>query len=259
LKYPDCGIRCAYFLEQTIENEGEDSIACMIAEPIQGYGGVIWPPSEYWSIVRNICKEHNIFLIADEIQNGFCRTGKFWGVDNWGIVPDIMTLGKGINCAYLPLAATAVSAKVYDGLRGHIFLGGGTASGNAIVVATARAALRIYLTEKMDDRSNKLGEHIHERLVGEFLPLPCVEDIMGKGCYQSFEIAPNKTTGHKVSQEARDQIAATIMSQLLENGVIPPVVRARRVTITPAFIITEEELDRALDTLLRVMKNVRPV
>jgi adenosylmethionine-8-amino-7-oxononanoate aminotransferase len=259
LKYPDCGIRCAYFVEDTIEAEGEDSVACMIAEPIQGYAGVIMPPPEYWPIVRRICAEHNVLLICDEVQTGFCRTGKMFAAEHWNMVPDIMTMSKGMNNGFLPLAATAVSDRVYEGLRGHPYMAGVNNQGNAIVVATGRAALKIYREKEMARKSAQLGEHIRHRLFGEFLPLPCVEDIMGSGCYMSFEVALGKTTGHKASREEQEKVAADIMGRLLEKGVVPPVVRARRVTITPAFVITEEELDRGLDILLEIMQGVKPV
>lgn len=259
LKYPDCDIRCAYFVEETIEAEGEDSIACMIAEPIQGYAGIIVPPPEYWPIVSKICSDHNVLLIYDEVQTGFCRTGKMFAAEHWNMVPDILTMSKGMNNAFLPLAATAVSDRVYEGLRGHNYAAGVNNQGNAIVVATGRAALKIYKEKKMAQRSAKLGEHIYERLVKEFSPLPCVDDIMGNGCYMSFEVALGKTTGHKPSREEQEKVAINIMNKLLEKGLVPPVVRARRVTITPAFVITEEELDKGLDILLEVMKGVKPV
>jgi putrescine aminotransferase len=260
LKYPDCGIRCAYFLEQAIETEGEDSIAAFIAEPIQGWAGIIWPPDEYWPIVRKICTDHNIVLITDCIQNGFCRSGKFWGVDNWNIIPDIMVLGKGINGAYLPIGVGAVSDEIYEALLGRNFVpGGGTHSANAVVVATARAALKIYIEERLAQRSAKLGEHIRDRLVNEFSPLPCVDDIMGRGCYYSFEVSLGKTTGHTVAPEEQAKAAGSIFEQFLEKGVVARVQKGPRVAITPPLIIPKDELDAGLDAMLQVMRDVKPV
>ena len=259
LKYPSCNMLCARMVERTIEQEGEETIACMIAEPIQGYAGFIWPPDEYWPIVRKICSDHNILLIADEVQNGFCRTGKFWGMDNWNVVPDIMTMGKGINSCYLPLGAVGISDKVYKDFIGHSLLYGATSFANPVVLATGRAALKIYKEEKLAQRSAKLGEHIHHRLVEEFLSLPCVDNVLGKGCYQSFEIALNKTTGHKVSLEEREKVAVGVGSQLLEKGVIPPVVHGMRMAVTPPLTICEDDLDTGLDIMLSVMKEVKPV
>jgi 4-aminobutyrate aminotransferase-like enzyme len=111
----------------------------------------------------------------------------------------------------------------------------------------------------MAKRSAELGKYIKERLEKEFLPLPCIDDIMGTGCYMSFEVALGKTTGRKADRDVQEKVAADIMKKLLESGVVPPVVRARRVTITPAFVITDEELEKGLDILLEVMKGVKPV
>lgn len=272
LKYPSCNIACAKFIEIAIEQEGKETIAAFIAEPVQG-GGIIWPPDEYWPTVSKICSDHNILLIADCVQTGFCRTGKFWGMENWNVVPDIMSMGKGINSAYVPFGAVGVSDKVYKDLVGKSFMGGATTNGNPVCVATARAALKIYTEEKLAERSAKLGEHLHERLVKEFLPLPCVDNVMGRGLFQSFEIALNKTTGSKFNPEAVTKAKDRVCNQCLARGVFasrplgyhpaaqqsiaPPFVM--RQSIAPPFVITEDELDAALDVMLSVMKEVKPV
>jgi 4-aminobutyrate aminotransferase-like enzyme len=245
-------------VERFIQQEGEETIGCMIAEPIQGYGGFTWPPEEYWPIVRKILSDHNILLICDEVQNGFCRTGKFWAVNHWDIVPDLLTMSKGINSTYVPLGAVGVSSNIYKELSGHFFLYGSTPHGNSIALATGRAALKIYREEKIAERVAKLGEHIHERLVKEFLPLPCVDDVLGKGCYQSFAIALNKTTDNPYSQEAQDKVGEALDKKLLERGVLARIEHNRRMAVTPPLIISEEELDKGLDIMRDVMKEVKP-
>lgn len=259
LKYPSCGIACAQYIERIIETEGAESIACMIAEPVQGFGGVIWPPDEYWPIVTRILRENDILLICDEVQTGFCRTGKFWGVNNWNFVPDILTMGKGINSAYIALGAVGISDKLYQAIAGKVCIIGGTASGNAAAIASGRAALKILTEEKLGERSGKLGEHIHKCLVSEFLPLPCVDDVMGRGCYQSFELALNKTTGSRVDHAVQEKISKEVFWKLADMGVYTRIVHGRRVYITPPLIIGEGELDTALNIMLSVMKEVRPV
>lgn len=260
LNYPDCGIACARFLGKVIETEGEETVVALIAEAVLGPAGVIWPPNEYWPIVRRICSENNILLIADEVQTGFCRTGKFWGVDNWNIVPDIMTMGKGINSGYLPLGAVGVSDKVHKVFSGECFMAGATSDANPTVIATGRAALKIYKEEKLAERAAKLGEHIHERLVNEFLTLPCIDNIMGKGLYQSFEIALNKTTSSEFNYEAVKNARDSMRKQCLEKGVLTSGDGYPwRMPIVPPYIIDEDELDAGLDIILDVMKEVEPV
>ena len=112
--YPGCGIQCAKFLEYTIVNEGEDSVAAFIAEPEQGSIGFIAPPQEYWPMVREICTKYNVLLIADEVMTGFARTGKMFAVEHWNIVPDMMTMSKGIVNGYLPFGALALSGDIFE-------------------------------------------------------------------------------------------------------------------------------------------------
>jgi adenosylmethionine-8-amino-7-oxononanoate aminotransferase len=262
LKYPSCDILCARMVEKFIEYEKGETIAAFIAEPIQGGGaGMVWPVDEYWPIVRKILSDHNILLIADEVQNGFCRTGKFWGVDNWNIVPDMITMAKGINSSYLPFGGVGVSDKVYKDLGDKYFMGVATCDANSACVATARAALKIYKEEKLAERSARLGEHASERLLKEFSTLPCVDDVMGRGLYHSFEIALNKTTGSKFNLEATTRAREDIFSRCLERGVLTSRYDGypRRQPLVPPLVIGEDELDRALDVILSVMKEVKPV
>jgi len=255
-------VDAANFLETVIEQEGEDTISCLLAEAVQGNGGVLWPPDEYWPITRKICTERNILLIGDEVQTGFCRTGKFWGLQHWNVVPDIMAMAKGINASYLPFGAVAFSDKIYKALpQGKLFTSYTTSDANPVVVATARAALKVFVEEKIAEKVAKLGEHLHDRLVKEFLPLPCVDNVMGKGLYQSFEIALNKTTGSKYNPEATAKARDYITSKCLEKGVILTALDGypRWQPIAPPLVINQGELDTALDVLLGAMKEVKPV
>jgi putrescine aminotransferase len=259
--YPSCNILCANFLQEVIKEHGSHAIAALIAEPIQGSAGLVWPPDEYWPIVRRICNDHDILLIADEVMNGFCRTGKFWSMDNWGIVPDILVMAKGINSGYLPLGAVGVSDRLCEHLKGNVFPSGGTSHGLATCIATARPALKACIDENLAERSARLGEHVRERLLQEFLPLPCVDDVMGRGLYQSFEIALNKTTDSEFNLQAVTEAKEYIFRRCLEQGVIVSLIDGypTRQPVGPALVIGEGELDEALDVLLGVMNEVKPV
>lgn len=259
LKYPTCNMLCARFVERVITQEGEDSIACMVAEPVQGVAGIVWPRDEYWPIVRKICSDHNILLIADEVQNAFCRTGKFWGVDNWNIIPDMMAMGKGINSLYIPFGAVGVSDRVYNEFQGQLIMLGGTASGHPVGAATARAALKIYIEEKLAERAARLGEHMRERVLNEILPLPCVVDALGRGLYQSFAIALNKSTASEFNPDAQAEAADIIFERMREGGVFVRIEHNRRMYLTPPLVIGEDELDKALDTIRDVMAGIKPV
>ncbi len=258
LKYPSCNIACARVLESVIEQEerGGNTIVAFIGAAVQGED-FVWPQDEYWPIVSKICRDHNILFFGDEVKTGFCRTGKFWAFQHWNIVPDIMTMSKGINGGYLPFGAVGISDRIYNDVKGRQFTGLLTQGSNPTCIATARAALKIYAKEKLAERSAKLGEHLHERLVKEFLPLPCVDDVMGRGLMQSFAIALNKTTGSKLNPEAMKEVSEKASRQLLEKGVFAHA--GNRIALAPAFTITEDELDSALDVILSVVKEIKPV
>ena len=252
----------ARYLEQVIQQEGADTISCLMAEVAQGNGGVVWPGDEWWPITREICSKHNILLIADEVQTGFCRTGKFWGLEHYGVVPDMVSMAKGINSGILPFGAVGFSNKIFDALAesNKMLMSYTTSDGNAVVAATAMAALKIYKEEKMADRVAKLGAQLSKRL-NEFTKLPVVDAPMGKGLYQSFLISLNKTTGSPYNAEATTAAREYLSSGCLKQGVMLTYCDGypHRQPIVPPFVITEEELDHALDVIYSVLKEIKPV
>lgn len=251
----------ARYLEQVIQQEGADTISCLMAEVAQGNGGVVWPGDEWWPITREICSKHNILLIADEVQTGFCRTGKFWGVDHYGVVPDMVSMAKGINSGILPFGAVGFSNKIFDALAksNKRLMSYTTSDGNAVVVATALAALKLY-NDGMAERVAKLGAQLSKRL-NEFTKLPVVDAPMGKGLYQSFLISLNKTTGSPYNAEATTAAREKLNAGCLKQGVMLTYCDGypHRQPIVPPFIITEEELDHALDVIYSVLKEIKPV
>jgi 4-aminobutyrate aminotransferase-like enzyme len=251
---------CAKFIESVIEQEGPETISCLIAEVALGNGGVFWPPDEWWPMVREITKKYDILLIADEVQTGFCRSGKFWGVDHFNVVPDILNMAKGMNSGFLPAGAVGVSDKIVDTFpKGLPFKAYVTQDANALVVASARAALKLY-KGGMGERVAKLGAHLTERLKNEFQPLPVVDYISGKGLYHSFSIELGKTTGKPYDPEATAKARDFLAANALEKGILLGVCDGypRREPIVPPFVITEEELDKALDVTLSIMKEIKP-
>ena len=251
----------ARYLEQVIQQEGADTISCLMAEVAQGNGGVVWPYDEWWPITREICSKHNILLIADEVQTGFCRTGKFWGLDHYGVIPDMVSMAKGINSGILPFGAVGFSNKIFDALvkSNKKLMSYTTADGNAVVVATAMAALKIY-KDGMAERVAKLGAQLSKRL-NEFTKLPVVDAPMGKGLYQSFKIALNKTTGSPYNAEATTAAREKLNAECLKQGIMLTYCDGypHRQPIVPPFIITEEELDHALDVIYSILKEIKPV
>lgn len=256
LKYPDCGIRCAHFLETVIEQEGADSIACMVAEPIHSWAG--GPPvPEYWPIVRDICTQHDVLLITDEIVNGFCRTGKNFGLDNWDVNPDLMVMGKGMTGVYFPFSGLGVSEEIYSVFPGQVLTIGLTNTGVAAGCAIAKAALDIYLKEKIAQNAAEVGNHVKERLEKEFLPLPKVGNVTGLGLLWSIEIVADKETRRSFPPEAN--IIKTIIARCWEKGLFirgGTQYGADQMYIIPPLIITKEEVDKELDILYSIIRDV---
>jgi len=253
LHYPDCGIQCAKFLAHTIESEGQDSIAAFVAEPIHGTAGVIVPPPEYWPMVRKICAEHDVLLIADEVMTGFGRTGKMFATEHWDIVPDIMAMAKGLTSAYLPFGAVALSDTVVEGLKGA-GISGFTYSGHPVCSAAATKVMEIYVRDRIVENVAEVGKYALDRLNAEFLPLPCVGEISGLGLFFGMEIVADKATRAPFPKE--QGISMRIGQEARQKGLL---VRAgNRIAFTPPLIITKEEVDKALDILLPIVAAVKP-
>ena len=254
LEYPGCGMHCAKYLETTIEDQGSGSVAAFIAEGMHGAGGVIPPPPEWWPFIREICTKHDVLLIDDEVMSGFCRTGKMFAVENWGVVPDIMTMSKGINSAYLPFGAVAINDMVFEGLKGSIFIGF-SSCGNPICSAAASAAMGVYVKERIAEHVAKVGEHVKKRLDTEFGPLPYVGDIRGLGLFIGIELVADKAT--KAKFDPALNVPHKLNTQLREKGVVARTDDAM-IVVAPPLIISEEEVDRALDVMYPVLADFKP-
>jgi len=258
LEYPSCGIACAKQLEKLIQTEGADNIAAFIAEPEHGTAGDIPPPPEYWPRVREICERHNILLIADEVMSGFGRTGKAFAVDHWGVKPDMITMGKGIVSSYIPFGGVALSDKVWHGLEGAL-IPGATYSGHPVAAAVADKVLEIYERDNVFQNAVEMGEYATERLNREFLPLPCVGEISGKGLMIGIEIVEDKATrkGFDPASGLMNKIRETAIEKGLHIRVTDQSwAPSNRVSFGPPLTSTREEIDKMLDILYATIKEV---
>lgn len=255
LEYPGCRIECADFLARTIENEGRDSVAAFIAEPVQGSIGMITPPAEYWPKVRKICSEMEVLLIADEVMSGFGRTGKMFAVENWGITPDIMTMAKGITSGYIPFGAVAIREEIYQELRSREtpFFHGFTYSGHPVGAAAAIKDMELIIGEKMADNAARMGQYALERLREEFLPLPCVGSVNGLGLMIGMEYVEDKKT--KSIPGNMVEVSRKIQQRALQAGIFMRVF-GNRITISPPLIIQKREMDKILSVLKPIVADL---
>ena len=258
LEYPKCDIFCARYLDKIIDEEGEDSIAAYFAEPVQGYGGAITPPPEYFPIIREILNRRNILMVSDEVMTGFCRTGKNFGVDNWNVEPDLMALAKGITAVYWPAAGIGISDKIFENIKDKFIFAGATTSGHPVGMAIANRCLEIYKEENIAENVTKLGNHLRERLEKEFLPLPHIGNVGGLGLMQAIEVVANKETKERFPLEM-DIMHTVVLPKCWEAGIMPRVyssVRHDRMSIAPPLVINKDELDKGVDIIYDILADL---
>ncbi|MCI4355509.1 MAG: aspartate aminotransferase family protein, partial [Thermoplasmata archaeon] len=162
LTYPDCGVACADYVEDQIRHEG--NVAAMIVEPVVGTNGVIVPVPEYLPKIREITRKHGVLMIADEVMSGWGRTGAWFAVDHYGVVPDLLTTAKGITGAYMPLGLTATTEEVYATFTDRYFPHGHTYEAHPMTLAPAVAAIAEYQRLDLIERSRSEGKYLLQRL-----------------------------------------------------------------------------------------------
>src|ERR671926_96299 len=181
-------------LEEILMYEGPHTVAAVILETVTGTNGIIVPPDGYVQSIRDVCDRHGILLVADEVMAGFGRTGKWFGVDNWDVVPDIITLAKGINSGYVPLGAMVVREHVADWVRSRYFAGGLTYSGHPLACATAVASIEAFQEEGIVENAAAMGDVFRTELARLQDRHPSIGDVRGLGCFWGIELVKDRAT-----------------------------------------------------------------
>lgn len=252
-----CHMECAEHLEEVINYEGPQTIAAVIMEPVTGSTGLIIPPRDYLQRVRAICDKYNILFIADEVMSGFGRTGRWFAVDNWGVVPDMISMSKGITCAYVPFGAVAVSGEIASYCDDHLVPCGQTANAHPVGCAATVAAIEIYREEKLVERACEMGKVLGRELQVLKAKHPSVGDLRHIGMFSTMELVKDPVTREPLVPFKPMAELAGPMSEigkyLIENGVMT-LLRWHYLFVNPPLIITEAELheglaviDKALD------------
>jgi len=252
LKYPDCELRCAEYVNEVLEFENPESVAAIIFEPVTGANGIIVPPKEYFPRLREICDKHGILMIADEVMSGFGRTGKMFAMEHWDVVPDIMALAKGLTCGYLPLGATVVRKHIGDHFKDHFFSHGATYAGHALGCATAMAVLPIYYEDNLVENSASLGAYLLTKAEELKERHPCVGDVRGLGLFVGLELVKNRETREpmtpidaKLRKEANPKME--IAKRLGELGMIAMAANPVNViALAPPLISTKDDIDEGI-------------
>jgi 4-aminobutyrate aminotransferase/(S)-3-amino-2-methylpropionate transaminase len=249
LSYPDCDMQCVKNLERFFLAEcPADNVAALIAEPIQGEGGFIVPPPEYLPQLKDICSKHGILFIADEIQSGFGRTGKMFASEHFGLEADLITIAKSLAAGF-PLSGVTGRAEVMDeSAPGEI---GGTYGGNPIACAAALEVIDIIQEESLPARAVKIGEIIQKRLRELQDKYPVIGDVRGLGAMVAIELVNDRKT-KEPAKEITGKLAAGCYRRglvVLSAGIYSNVLR-----FLPPLVITDEELNQAMDVLEEALK-----
>jgi putrescine aminotransferase len=253
-EYPGCSIACADLLERKILELGPENVAAFMAEPIGGVGGVVEPPKEYFAQVRAICDKYDVLFIADEVICGFGRTGTWFGVQQYGVTPDIISCAKGLTSGYMPMGASIVHDRVYEGLKGDgtaYFNHGFTYSGHPVAAAVALENIRILEDEGLLERAAELGEYTRNRLAA--LQNPYIGDVRGKGLMLGIELVTDRASK---TQPLDPDAGKKVEMACRAEGVLVRALGGFVIAISPPLVIAKEQLDRVVETLDRSIRKV---
>jgi len=251
LKYPACGCECAGLLEQAFSKHvSAEEVAAVIAEPVQGEGGFIVPPPEYMGKIKRICEEHGILLIADEIQTGIGRTGAWFAMEHWGVVPDIVTTAKALGAGF-PISGITGRQEVMDSIHpGGV---GSTYGGNPTACRAGLAVFDIIESEGLLKRAAVLGERIRKRFIALQERYSVIGDVRGIGAMAAMELVEDPDT----KKPAAD-FAKVFRAKLYENGVVNVGAGTFHnvIRILVPLTIEDETLARGLDIVEETLAQV---
>jgi alanine-glyoxylate transaminase/(R)-3-amino-2-methylpropionate-pyruvate transaminase len=251
LEYPSCDVKCARDIEDLIGYETPGEVACFIAEPIQGVGGAVVPPPEYFQIAYDIVRKHGGLCIADEVQTGFGRTGtKFWGFENWGVTPDLVTMAKGIGNG-APLGACVTRPETAAVMKNRLHFN--TFGGNAVSVTQGLATLEVIDGENIQQNALRVGGYLKERLLELQERQPLIGEVRGMGLMLGVELVRDRHTREPATKEAADVLELCKERGLLvgKGGLFGNVLR-----IKPPMCLTKDDADflvGCLDEVLTIM------
>ncbi|HUJ55162.1 MAG TPA: aminotransferase class III-fold pyridoxal phosphate-dependent enzyme [Gaiellaceae bacterium] len=239
-------------LEEILQYEGPDTVAAVILETVTGTNGIIVPPDGYLQAIREVTERHGILLIADEVMAGFGRTGKWFGVDNWDVVPDILTMAKGINSGYVPLGAMAIREPIADWVRGRYFAGGLTYSGHPLACAVGVASIGAFREEGIVEHAAEIGDAFREALAGLAERHPSIGEVRGLGCFWGLELVRNRETREPLVPFNAGGEAAKPVARLakaaLDRGLYL-MTHWNVVMVCPPLTITHDELEEGVSIL----------
>jgi taurine--2-oxoglutarate transaminase len=249
LTYPDCKLRCADSVGEVIMYETPETVAAVLVESVVGSNGLIVPPDGYMQKLREICTRNHILLIADEVMSGFGRTGKWFAVDHWNVVPDMITMAKGLTSGYIPLGAVAISKRIMETLDKQMLWAGLTYNAHPLACGAAIATLKVYREDRLMENTAAMGEVVRKETEAMKAKHRSLGDVRGIGLFWVIELVKNRETREPLvkwnAMGAEGAVAREINKRLLEGGVYT-TVRWNYLFIVPPLCIKEGELREGL-------------
>jgi alanine-glyoxylate transaminase/(R)-3-amino-2-methylpropionate-pyruvate transaminase len=253
LEFPSCGLKCAHDVENVIKYETSGQVACFIAESIQGVGGAVTPPPGYFEIVYDIVRKAGGLCIADEVQTGFGRTGdSFWGFENWGVTPDLVTMAKGIGNG-APLGACTTRPEIAAMMKNRIHFN--TYGGNPISMTQGLATLEVIDRENIQQNAKDVGEHLKGRLLELQERQPLIGEVRGMGLMLGIELVRDRKTKEPANTEAAD-----VLEKAKDRGLIigKGGLFGNTIRLKPPMCLTKDDADFIVDCLDEVLSEISP-
>ena len=240
----ETAVRCAQAIEDAILMHDPKTVAAVIGEPGSPPGGAPVPAPEYWPMVRDICDKYGVLLIIDEVITGFGRTGKMFGIEHFGIEPDLMTMGKGVISSYLPLAVTSVSERVAEHFGSEPIWHAVTSAGNPVAAAAALKTIEIIESENILENARVQGEYLKKGLKDLMKKHIIIGDVRGIGLLIGVELVADRETKQKFSRDIN--VAGRINKEFRNNGLILQS-DGNVITVGPPLCVTQSDCDEIVN------------
>jgi adenosylmethionine-8-amino-7-oxononanoate aminotransferase len=257
-RYRECGITCATLVGDVIEMEDPDTVAAVLVEPVGHTGGIIDPPEEYLPLLREICDRHNVLLIFDEIITGIGRTGRMFAAETFGVVPDVLCVGKGLSGGYVPLSAMLCRRSIGDAFWGPAatnpgFVEGHTFEGNPVSCAAGLAVLREIVEQDLCGNARTQGARLRAGFEGLARKYEVIGDVRGKGLFQGLEFVRDRATRERFPAEAA--LGVRVGRRALANGLLCRF-DPHWMAFGPPLTVTAEQVDEMVAVLDRSLGEV---
>jgi taurine--2-oxoglutarate transaminase len=249
----DTAEKALAYLEETIQLEGAQTIAAFVLEPVVGTNGVLIPPDGFLQGVRELCTRHGILMVCDEVMSGFGRTGEWFAINHWHVVPDLLCMAKGLTSAYVPLGAVGMRRHIADHFKDKVFYGGLTYNSHPLACAAALATLDVYDEDKLIDNARRMGAVMKTQLE----QLQATHEIVGAvrsiGLFGLVELVRDRTSMEPLAPFNGTSDAMKRLSKIFRNEGLYTFVRWHTFFTNPPLCVTEEELRTGFDIIDRAL------